>query len=83
MNMITRPQPIIGGSKHVDRERTDGILRQTRLINEPREYLQRREELRLAEIELVHNIERVAALRRALPTGAQVTDYVFQEGPQL
>src|SRR4029450_3909144 len=28
------------------------------------------------------NIERVAALRRARPTGAEVTDYVFQEGPR-
>jgi len=82
MSTITRPQAITGGPKHVDREKTDGMLRHTRLVNEPREYLQQREELRLAEIELVHNIERVAALRRALPTGAEVTDYVFQEGPR-
>jgi predicted dithiol-disulfide oxidoreductase (DUF899 family) len=80
MSTITRP--ITGGPKHVDREKTDGMLRHTRLVNEPRDYLQKREELRLAEIELFHNIERVAALRRALPTGAEVTDYVFQEGPR-
>jgi len=82
MSTITRPQTITGGSKHVDREKTDGILRQTRLENESPEYLKKREELRLAEMEMFANIERVAALRRALPTGAEVTDYVFQEGPR-
>jgi predicted dithiol-disulfide oxidoreductase (DUF899 family) len=80
MSTITRPQPITSGPKHVDREKTDGMLRHTRLANEPREYLQKREELRLAEMEMFRNIERVAALRRALPTGVEVTDYVFQEG---
>ena len=82
MSTTTHPQPITGGPKHVDRETTDGMLRHTRLTNEPREYLQKREELRLAEMEMFRNIERVAALRRALPTGAEVTDYVFQEGPR-
>jgi predicted dithiol-disulfide oxidoreductase (DUF899 family) len=82
MSTMTRPQPITGGPKHVDRDTTDGMLRHTRLANEPREYLQKREELRLAEIEMFRTIERVAALRRALPIGAEVTDYVFQEGPQ-
>jgi predicted dithiol-disulfide oxidoreductase (DUF899 family) len=64
------------------REKTDGMLRHTRLVNEPREYLQKREELRLAEMEMFRSIERVAALRRALPAGAEVSDYVFQEGPR-
>jgi predicted dithiol-disulfide oxidoreductase (DUF899 family) len=73
---------ITSGPKHVDREKTDGALRHTRLANEPREYLQKREELRLAEMEMFRHIERVAALRRALPTGAEVADYVFQEGPR-
>ena len=82
MSTITHPQPITGGPKHVDREKTDSMLRHTRLANEPREYLQKREELRLAEIEMFRNIERVAALRRALPTGAEVMDYVFEEGPR-
>jgi predicted dithiol-disulfide oxidoreductase (DUF899 family) len=82
MSTTMRPQPVTGGPKHVDREKTDGMLRHTRLVNEPREYLQKREELRLAEIELFHHIERVAALRRALPAGAEVTDYVFEEGPR-
>ena len=78
----TKSQLITGSPKHVDREKTDGMLRHTRLANEPREYLQKREELRLAEMEMFRNIERVAALRRALPAGAEVTDYVFQEGPR-
>jgi predicted dithiol-disulfide oxidoreductase (DUF899 family) len=82
MSTTTHPQPITAGSKHVNREKTDDMLRHTRLVNEPREYLQKREELRLAEMELFRNIERVAALRRALPAGAEVTDYVFQEGPR-
>jgi predicted dithiol-disulfide oxidoreductase (DUF899 family) len=82
MSTITRSEPITGGPKHVDRDKTDGMLRHTRLVNEPRNYLQKREELRLAEMELFRNIERVAALRRALPTGAEVNDYVFQEGPR-
>ena len=82
MSTTTRQQPITSGPEHVDREKTDGMLRHTRLVNEPREYLQKREELRLAEMELFRNIETVAALRRALPTGAEVTDYLFQEGPR-
>jgi len=80
MSTTAHPHPITIGSKHVDREKTDGMLRHTRLVNEPREYLQKREELRLAEMEMFRSTERVAALRRALPDGAEVTDYVFQEG---
>ena len=75
-------QPITGGPRHVDREKTNGLLRHTRLVNEPPEYLQKREELRAAEIEMFRSIERVAALRRALPPGAAVNDYIFQEGPR-
>ncbi len=82
MSTTTHPQPVTGGPKHVDREKTDGMLRHTRLVNEPREYLQKREELRLAEMEMFRSTERVAALRRALPAGAEVTDYVFEEGPR-
>jgi predicted dithiol-disulfide oxidoreductase (DUF899 family) len=44
----------------------DGTLRQTNLTNESREYLAKREELRLAEIELMSQRERVAELRRHL-----------------
>src|SRR5438067_1574938 len=42
----------------------DGTLRQTNLTNESSEYLAKREELRLAEIELMRQRERVAELRR-------------------
>jgi predicted dithiol-disulfide oxidoreductase (DUF899 family) len=56
-------------------------MEQTRLTESP-EYTARREELRLAEIELDQQRERVAALRRALPPGAVVEDYVFREGPR-
>jgi len=68
--------------KNVNREKSDDMVRHTRLDNESREYLEKREELRLAEMEMLRNIERVAALRRALPAGAEVKDYVFQEGPR-
>ena len=56
-------------------------MEQTRLT-ESQEYAAHREELRLAEIELDQQRERVAALRRALPPGAVVDDYVFREGPR-
>jgi predicted dithiol-disulfide oxidoreductase (DUF899 family) len=82
MSTIIPSQPISGGQRHVDREKTNGLLRHTRLVNEPPEYLQKREELRLAEMEMFRSIERVAALRRALPPGAEVNDYLFQEGPR-
>jgi predicted dithiol-disulfide oxidoreductase (DUF899 family) len=63
-------------------EKTDGMIRHTRLANESREYLEKREELRIAEMELIQHSERVAALRRALPAGTVVQDYVFLEGPE-
>ena len=56
-------------------------LRQTNLSNEPAEYVAKRDELRMAEIELMRHRERVAELRRQLPKGAIVQDYVFEEGP--
>ena len=62
-------------------EFVDGAYRQTNLGNESKEYLAKREELRLAEIELMEHRERVAALRRALPQGAALQDYEFLEGP--
>ncbi|MEU4999999.1 DUF899 family protein [Streptomyces sp. NPDC021622] len=58
----------------------DAMLRQTRLAGESAEYLDAREELRLAEIDLMRHREEVAARRRALPQGPSV-DYVFVEGP--
>jgi predicted dithiol-disulfide oxidoreductase (DUF899 family) len=60
----------------------DGTFRQTNLTNESSAYLAKREELRLAEIELMRQRERVADLRRHLPQGATVQDYPFEEGPR-
>jgi predicted dithiol-disulfide oxidoreductase (DUF899 family) len=60
----------------------DGTYRQTNLSNESSEYLAKREELRLAEIELMRQRERVAELRRSLPQGALIQDYQFEEGPR-
>ena len=62
-------------------ETIDGTLRQTNLPNESPEYLSKREELRMAEIELMRQRERVAELRRGLPPGATTQDYEFLEGP--
>jgi predicted dithiol-disulfide oxidoreductase (DUF899 family) len=56
-------------------------MRQTNLTNESEEYLAKREELRLAEIEAMRQVERVAELRRGLPKGAVLEDYEFTEGP--
>src|SRR5437879_3498901 len=60
----------------------DGTFRQTNLTNESFEYLAKREELRLAEIGLMRQRERVAELRRHLPQGAPIQDYAFEEGPR-
>jgi predicted dithiol-disulfide oxidoreductase (DUF899 family) len=60
----------------------DGTFRQTNLTSEPSEYLAKREELRLAEIELMRQRERVADLRRHLPQGAPIQNYSFEEGPR-
>src|SRR3984957_18980912 len=60
----------------------DGKLPQTNLTNESAEYLAKREELRLAEIELMRQRERVAELRRHLPQGTAIPDYSFEEGPR-
>src|SRR2546429_5470649 len=60
----------------------DGTFRQTNLTNESSEYLGKREELRLAEIELMRQRERVAEMRRDLPQGAPIQDYPFEEGPR-
>jgi predicted dithiol-disulfide oxidoreductase (DUF899 family) len=59
----------------------NGNYRETNLTNESDEYLAKREELRLAEIELMKHEERIAALRRELPQGAALQDYEFLEGP--
>jgi predicted dithiol-disulfide oxidoreductase (DUF899 family) len=59
------------------KEIIDGTFRQTNLANESAEYLAKREEVRLAEIQLMQARERVAELRRALPRGATLPDYEF------
>jgi predicted dithiol-disulfide oxidoreductase (DUF899 family) len=56
-------------------------VRQTRL-DEPADYAKRREELRQAEVDLMHHQEKVASLRRQLPKGVAVEDYEFLEGPR-
>ena len=48
----TAHDQVVPAPTHVSREKTDGMLRQTRLPNEPREYLVKREELRSEEIAL-------------------------------
>lgn len=47
---------------------------------ENNDYQHRRQELLQAEIALKDQLEHVAALRRALPLGMSVPDYVFREG---
>jgi len=61
------------------RETINGIFQQTNLTNESEDYLAKREEVRRAEIELRNQRERVAELRRQLPQGPAVQDYVFEE----
>ena len=56
-------------------------MKQTNLQNESAESLSKRDELRLAEIESMRQRERIAELRRQLPQGPIVEDYVFEEGP--
>jgi predicted dithiol-disulfide oxidoreductase (DUF899 family) len=65
----------------MEQKREGAPLRQTNLTDESPEYLAKREELRLAEIELMRQSERVAELRRQLPEGAIIQDYEFEEGP--
>ena len=55
-------------------ETTNGTLQLTRLNNESADYIAKREELRLAEIESMRQRERVAAMRRRLPPGPIVQD---------
>jgi len=63
------------------REVINGTFRQTNLRNESDEYLSKRDELGRAEIELRNQRERVAELRRQLPQGPAIQDYVFEEIP--
>jgi predicted dithiol-disulfide oxidoreductase (DUF899 family) len=56
-------------------------MRQTNLAGESADYITAREELRQAEIELMRHREKVADLRRRLPLGPVLDDYVFEDGP--
>lgn len=56
-------------------------MRITNLPEESPEYRSSREALAQAEIELMAQVEKVAALRRQLPEGPVVEDYQFAEGP--
>jgi predicted dithiol-disulfide oxidoreductase (DUF899 family) len=44
-------------------------------LQESGQYRRQREELRLAEVDLIDHVERVAALRRRLPNDTIVDDY--------
>ncbi len=46
-------------------------------LEESDEYRRQREELRVAELDLIDHVERVAALRRQLPKDTPVDDYEF------
>lgn len=46
-------------------------------LKQSSEYQRQREELRVAELELIDHVERVAALRRRLPADTVVDDYEF------
>jgi predicted dithiol-disulfide oxidoreductase (DUF899 family) len=70
-------------SLHEDRAMAAHSLHEVTFPNESRAYREARNELLLAEMELRRQIERVAAQRRSLPLGGEVTeDYAFEEvGP--
>jgi predicted dithiol-disulfide oxidoreductase (DUF899 family) len=59
-----------------------GTFRHTNLSNESEEYRAKREELRLAEVALMTQMERVSEMRRHLPSGPPLEDYEFEEGPR-
>src|SRR6266852_9422861 len=59
----------------------DGVMSRFVFSDESDDYRRRREELLAAEIALKDQVERVAEMRRALPLGMHVPDYVFHEGP--
>ena len=57
-------------------------MRYMELSGESTEYREQREALRIAELELMRQRERVAEMRRGLPQGPVVEDHVFLEGPE-
>ena len=69
---VRRTMPVAADTEITDMVHTvvDGAFRQTNLDSESADYLKKREDLRLAEVELMLQRERVAALRycRFIPT---------------
>src|SRR5712692_7362605 len=59
----------------------DRVMSRFVFAGESEDYRQGREDLLAAELALKDQVERVAALRRALPPGMYAPDYVFREGP--
>lgn len=56
-------------------------MHECRYPGESEEYRVARDELLRAEVDLIQQVERVAAMRRALPPGGTLKeDYVFEEG---
>ncbi len=51
------------------------------LSQESTDYQRQREELLAAELALKDQVEQVAALRRQLPLGERMQEYIFREGP--
>jgi predicted dithiol-disulfide oxidoreductase (DUF899 family) len=70
----------MGRTPRVASVEEDDPMQFTNLPSESDAYRQAREELRLAEVDLMRHRERVAELRRALPMGPAVTDYELVEG---
>ena len=62
-------------------ESTNGYTKQSKAYSESAEYLAKREDLRLSEIGLMCQRERVAEPRRDLPTGPTLEDYKVIEVP--
>ncbi len=68
---------------HVDAglRRTPGLMmKYGRLAGASSQHVEAREQLRLAEANLIERREAVAAMRRSLPPGPVVEDYVFRSG---
>jgi predicted dithiol-disulfide oxidoreductase (DUF899 family) len=70
----------VPGRRYIRKGDEEVAMPQTRL-DESAEYAKCREELRLAEVDLMRQREQVAELRRRLPLGSEVEDFEFLEGP--
>jgi predicted dithiol-disulfide oxidoreductase (DUF899 family) len=79
--MVADVQWFVAGAAVTFETAREAPVKQTRL-DETADYAARREELRVAEVALMQQREKVAALRRQLPAGTPVADYEFSEGPR-